>query len=172
MITGTVLNGVEGSDSFFTSLTVVKREGQVVAYDRYKIFRAVHACLINCGEPEDEADILAHQVAEAVERIIVARTPINTQIGIETIRDLVESQLMAQGLYEAAKQYILYREDRRKVREAAQKHITTELREKFREGNQYFRGQNPLLQQIQAFDKFSRFNYDLGRREIWPEFIS
>ena len=38
----------------------------------------------------------------------------------------------------------------------------------FRDSEQYFETQ---LQQFQFFDKYSRFRYDLGRRETWRETV-
>jgi ribonucleoside-triphosphate reductase len=165
-------NGTYGSVVLPQQLIVQKRDGSEVSYNRTKIFSAVHACLVqNCGEPEDDADIIADQVTDSAERVLLAKATDQYKLGIELIQDVVENQLMAHGHHEAARQYILYRDERRRAREEVKKQITPELKIKFAEGNQYFKGLNPLLQQIQAFDKFSRFRYEWGRREVWPETV-
>ena len=161
-----------GDGSEATAFKVVKREGHQVEYDRYKITVAVGKCLMNsCGESEKDSIIIGASVSEAVERVLISRMNGHREVTIETIQDLVETQLMAQGHHEAAKHYILYRDNRRRAREEEARNITPELKLKFTEGNQYFNGINPILQQIQAFDKFSRFRYEWGRREVWPESV-
>lgn len=161
-----------GDGSEATAFKVVKREGHQVEYDRYKITVAVGKCLMNsCGESEKDSIIIGASVSEAVERVSISRMNGHREVTIETIQDLVETQLMAQGHHEAAKHYILYRDNRRRAREEEARNITPELKLKFTEGNQYFNGINPILQQIQAFDKFSRFRYEWGRREVWPESV-
>jgi ribonucleoside-diphosphate reductase alpha chain len=46
--------------------------------------------------------------------------------------------------------------------------IPLTVRYAYRESSQYF---PTALQQFQFFDKYSRFNYDLGRRETWVETV-
>ena len=46
--------------------------------------------------------------------------------------------------------------------------IPLTVRYAYRESSQYF---PTSLQQFQFFDKYSRFNYDLGRRETWVETV-
>jgi hypothetical protein len=92
------------------------------------------------------------------------------EVGIEAIQDIVEAQLMALGQFEAAKHYILYRDERRRVREES-RGVSQEMRDFFKAGCETFTGTNRLLQEVQAFDKFSRFRRDFTpkRRETWPE---
>ena len=46
--------------------------------------------------------------------------------------------------------------------------IPKEISEAFQNADQYFPSQ---LQKFQFFDKYSRFNYELGRRETWVETV-
>ncbi|MFQ3634200.1 recombinase, partial [Roseiflexus sp.] len=72
----------------------------------------------------------------------------------------------AAGEFEAAKRYILYRAER--ARERERRPIPDHVRRAFDEARVYF---PTPLQQFQFFDKYSRFNYELGRRETWIETV-
>lgn len=54
------------------------------------------------------------------------------------------------------------------VDESASDAIPAEVQNAFLEADQYFPDQ---MQKFQFFDKYSRFNYDLGRRETWIETV-
>ena len=89
-----------------------------------------------------------------------------TQPTVEQIQDIVEIVLQAAGEFEAAKHYILYRAEHAKLRE--ERPIPVEVKAAFAESDHFFPTQ---LQKFQFFDKYSRFNYDLGRRETWVETV-
>jgi ribonucleoside-diphosphate reductase alpha chain len=74
--------------------------------------------------------------------------------------------LQAAGEFEAAKHYILYRAEHAKQR--GERPIPVQVRQAFAESDQYF---PTPLQRFQFFDKYSRFNYDFGRRETWIETV-
>jgi ribonucleoside-triphosphate reductase len=157
-----------------TLMKVVKRGGNIVSYDKSKILRAVGMCFGNVGERIGE--ITPQIVTDQVDTILrlksfqLSEDDNPAEIGIEAIQDIVEAQLMALGQFEAAKHYILYRDERRRVREES-RGISPERREFFKEGCDTFIGKNRLLQEVQAFDKFSRFRRDFTpkRREVWSE---
>jgi ribonucleoside-triphosphate reductase len=175
-------NGKNHSDPDVDSLTlanpalmrVVKREGNIVPYDKEKIQRAVRLCFESVVERIGE---ITHQiVTDQVDTILrlkslqLSENGSLAEVGIEAIQDIVEAQLMALGQFEAAKHYILYRDERRRVREES-RGISPEMRDFFKAGCDTFTGRNRLLQEVQAFDKFSRFRRDFTpkRRETWPE---
>ncbi len=93
--------------------SIVKRDGRVVLYDESKIASAILKSLEAAGEG-NAAD--AARVANAVGAKLETfeeETP-----RIEQIQDTVEQDLMRAGFEEAAKQYILYRAERTRIREA------------------------------------------------------
>ena len=93
--------------------SIVKRDGRVVLYDESKIASAILKALEAAGEGDATT---AARVANAVEAELEktgGETP-----RIETIQDVVEQELMRQGCENAAKQYILYRAERTRIREA------------------------------------------------------
>lgn len=89
---------------------VIKRDGTIVFCDGQKIAVAVQKA--------------ARAASEAVEVDVITTAVLNeageggrSTITVEEIQDLVEKNLMNAGYSETAKAYILYREERRKVRE-------------------------------------------------------
>jgi ribonucleoside-diphosphate reductase alpha chain len=97
--------------------TVVKRDGETVPFDPAKITRAVELCLTrSCGQSQ----AAARPIAEATTRDVVRRLGRTVEVGIETIQDFVVVSLMANAHFTAATEYILYRENRRRQRVAAE----------------------------------------------------
>ena len=89
---------------------VVKRDGQVVFCDGQKISLAIAKASKASGETVD-ADSLAQKVLQKANLLG------KDHVDVETIQDLVEAQLIESDAASTAKAYILYREQRRKIRE-------------------------------------------------------
>ncbi|WP_422479318.1 ribonucleoside triphosphate reductase [Pleomorphochaeta sp. DL1XJH-081] len=89
---------------------VVKRDGQVVFCDGQKIALAVEKAA-RVAEESIDSEKLTQEVLQQLEN------GSTTSVDVETIQDAVEEQLMLSGASATAKAYILYREERRKVRE-------------------------------------------------------
>ncbi len=149
-------------------LKVTKRSGDEVAYASDKIVQAVRRCFVNsCGMADDEETLgKARSVAAEVEHLLMVEHP---PITVEKIQDKVEVILMAKGYFDAAKEYILYRENHRKLRE--EQEVDEVTKAIFAEGCKVFTGPNSTIQIFQAFDKFARFDWSAGRREVWPESV-
>ena len=108
----------EKKEIFKSKITkVVKRSGQVVAFDAGKITKAVTKALEATGEGT-AAD--AKKVSDKVVRLLNKNYKKGYVPEIEEIQDLVERVLMVLDFDETAKSYILYREQHRKIRETAE----------------------------------------------------
>ena len=97
-------------------MKVIKRDGRIVEFDATKIERAILSAFEDVDhEITDYAKEKAANIASYIEGyyLDVDETP-----GIEDIQDLVEKGLMATKRKDVAKQYILYREERNKIRNA------------------------------------------------------
>lgn len=97
-------------------MKVIKRDGRIVDFDATKIERAILSAFEDVdGEITDYAKEKAANIASYIEGyyLDVDETP-----GIEDIQDLVEKGLMATKRKDVAKNYILYRENRTKIRNA------------------------------------------------------
>jgi ribonucleoside-triphosphate reductase (thioredoxin) len=142
--------------------SIVKRDGRVVAFDTGRIEHAMERCFASL---ETEPHTPIPELAQRVVNIMAAKS--NGQLPtVEGVQDIVEMVLQAAGEFEAAKHYILYRAERAKERE--RRPVPEDVRRAFDESTRYF---PTALQQFQFFDKYSRFNYDLGRRETWVETV-
>lgn len=140
--------------------TVIKRDGRTVAFDISRIENAMAKCFASLGKkPITPLPDLATQVVNIVS--VKYRQPT-----VEQVQDIVEMVLQAAGEYEAAKHYILYRAEHAKQRQ--ERPIPDSVRQAFAEADKYFPTQ---LQKFQFYDKYSRFNYDWGRRETWIETV-
>ncbi|MEK7513428.1 MAG: adenosylcobalamin-dependent ribonucleoside-diphosphate reductase [Patescibacteria group bacterium] len=92
-----------------TDLTKIKkRDGRVAAFEEAKITQAIRAVVEHKSEPERLTKIV----------ITIVKKGLNGEIPtVEQVQDVVEQVLMAAGHYEAAKEYILYREKHKTVRQ-------------------------------------------------------
>ena len=100
-------------------LQVKKRDGRVSDFQRDKISSAIYKALVACGRSDHGlADKLAnHVLAKLVNRgFSSSEAP-----SVEDVQDMVESTLIEEGLGEIAKAYILYRHERRRLREEKMK---------------------------------------------------
>ena len=100
-------------------MKVIKRDGRIVDFDATKIERAILAAFQDVdGKITPYAKEKAENIASYIEGyyLDVDETP-----GIEEIQDLVEKGLMSTKRKDVAKKYILYREERTKIRNANSK---------------------------------------------------
>ena len=103
-------------------LRVIKRNGSVVPYDDDKIQVALTKAFLAVeggtaaasSRVRDVVAKLTSQVSATYQR----RMPTGGTIHIEEIQDLVELALMRQGEHKVARDYVLYREERARVRAA------------------------------------------------------
>lgn len=95
------------------SMFVIKRNGSIEEFDKEKIEVAIRKALVETKECKNSqivalSKLVADDVCEEID---------DEYIGIEDIQDLVEFKLMERGLKNTAKAYILYRDDKRRIRE-------------------------------------------------------
>ena len=149
-------------DAVQAPTTIVKRDGRTVVFEAERIHNAITRCFQSFGRDSNTP------VKELTRRVvnIVAAKATRGMPSVEEVQDIVEMVLQAAGEFEAAKRYILYRADRAKERE--RRPVPDDVRAAFSASDKYF---PTPLQKFQFFDKYSRFNYDLARRETWIETV-
>jgi len=92
-----------------------KRSGKVTSFNRGKISNAIYKALIATGKA-DRA--IAEELADGVVKKLLEQGFSATHPpSVEDIQDMVESTLIDQDYSDIAKAYILYRHERRKVRD-------------------------------------------------------
>ena len=94
---------------------VRKRDGTIVVFDESRIMDAIFKTLTATGEGDRKK---AKRLANKVVKILARRFKKEEIPQVEQIQDIVEEILILEGLVKTAKAYILYREQRRKIREA------------------------------------------------------
>lgn len=91
---------------------VIKRDGRKVDFDRDKIIKAVLAAFDEVdGEITSEARHKASDIASYI------NTLENAEISVEQIQDIIEEKLMASKRKDVARAFVIYRNDRTKIRE-------------------------------------------------------
>ncbi len=94
---------------------VRKRDGSVVPFDITKIEAAIERALAEVGR---NAPGLAHDLARKVESVLESQFgPLFGPPHVEEIQNVVEEVLMAAGLADAARAYIVYRHQHKQLRE-------------------------------------------------------
>lgn len=93
---------------------IVKRDGKIVDFDPEKLTEAIAKAGLATEEfKHDRAKQLAEKALKRAQETIKQRTP-----NVEQIQDIVEEVLMESAFKKTAKEYITYRQERNRVREA------------------------------------------------------
>ncbi|MCQ2049390.1 MAG: anaerobic ribonucleoside triphosphate reductase [Candidatus Saccharibacteria bacterium] len=93
---------------------IVKRDGKIVNFNPDKIAEAIaKAGLVTEEFKSERAKALAEKAIARAEETIKVRTP-----NVEQIQDIVEQVLMESAFKKTAREYIRYRQERSRVREA------------------------------------------------------
>ncbi|MDP3882595.1 MAG: ribonucleoside triphosphate reductase, partial [Candidatus Staskawiczbacteria bacterium] len=95
---------------------VQKRDGRIVNFEEDKIEKAVHKAITASNQGDGKE---SKKVADQVVSLLNRRFKKDEIPTIEQIQDIVEEALILEDLVETAKAYILYRDQRRSIREAA-----------------------------------------------------
>ena len=104
---------------------VQKRDGTLADFDQNKITEAIFKAITATGQGDGE---ISRRLSERIAQIIGRRFKNEEIPNVEQIQDIVEEVLILEGLVETARSYILYREQRRRIREAIS--VTDESSEK------------------------------------------
>ncbi|MDO8469601.1 MAG: ATP cone domain-containing protein [bacterium] len=146
----------------FTS--VKRRDGNIVPFNQSKISGAVWKAMeaVHEGAAADAERVSANVIAELLKR----HEP-DCILDIEEIQDTVERELISSDFAKAAKGYILYREERTRVRDA-RREIPESVQRLAEESKKYFRN---ALGEFIYYRSYSRWIEDEGRRETWIETV-
>lgn len=144
-------------------VSVRKRSGAVVPFDSSRIARAIAGCFNDLSQT-DNPGVLASVLRELTIAQAADTTPFAPTV--ESIQDSVERHLAAHGHLDAARTYIRYRDAHATQRQVFP--VSPETADAFAASAQYF---PTFPQQLQFYDKYSRFSYELGRRETWVETV-
>ena len=106
-------------------MRVIKRNGSVVSYDAEKIAIAITKAFLAVEGGAAAASTRIHNkvnnLANSVTNTFQRRMPSGGTLHIEEIQDQVELELMRSGEQKVARTYVLYREERKKIRKQEEK---------------------------------------------------
>ena len=106
-----------------TIVHIKKRNSTIVDFEQSKISNAIYKALVAAGKPDHNlAELLASKlVNKIIKNGYLESIHKDHVLSVEDVQDMVESILIEEGLAETAKAYILYRHERRKLREIKMK---------------------------------------------------
>ena len=144
---------------------VKKRNGRIVPFNRQKIVNAISKAMKSVKEGNLEKDPV--RVAERGVKELEKRYFPNYIPNIEEIQDVVEEKLILMDFPKTAKSYILYRQERAKIREK-QKAVPKKVKELAQKSKKYFQD---ALGEFIYYRTYSRWLPEEQRRETWIEIV-
>ena len=153
--------------SSLESLTITKRDGAKVAFDKVKIENAVMRAMASVNKPDQQA---AHEIAQAVKEKIWSDVFSGTlkDLTVEHVQDEVEAQLMLHAFPEVAKSYILYRAEHARLRKE-HGDVSPRLQELASKSKLYFK--DNALGELVYLRTYARWIPEENRRETWIETV-
>ncbi len=136
-------------------MQVLKRNGDVVEFDVSRIERAVAKAFESVYTKDimtEKNDLIESITANLVSRI--EKRGLDVPAPVETIQDIIESELMRESEFTVAKRYILYRETHKKLRNKRKAMPAT------------------AIQDYIFTSRYARFIPEKKRRETWSETIN
>lgn len=149
-------------------LHVIRRNGKVTPFDANKIAIAITKAFLAVEGGNAAASTRIHEtvnrLTQNMQNTFKRRMPAGGMIHIEDIQDQVELILMREGLQKVAREYVLYREERKRLREQAeQTPVNSELKVTMADGTRV------LLSSLQLEKTIS--DACQGLNEINPQLI-
>ena len=146
--------------------SIRKREGQVVPFTVVKITEAINKAMTIVGEGSyEEAGLVANKVLAELVRITKKfKDFIPT---VEGVQDIVEKELILSEYVKTAKEYIIYRQERNKLREIGVS-VPQKVKDLAKESKKYFKNQ---LGEFVYYRTYSKWIDEEGRRETWIETV-
>ena len=148
-------------------MKIMKRNGTEVVFDITKIIAAITKANNTVGEDARMTPVQIQRIAESVE---LSCQKMNRSPSVEEIQDLVESQIMAHGAYEVAKNYITYRYVRSLVRKSntTDEKILSLIECCNEEAKQENSNKNPVVNSTQRDYMAGEVSRDLSERLLLP----
>lgn len=146
--------------------TIIKRDGRIVNFDLEKIVNAIWKGMNAVHEGSiEEARMVANSVFS--ELIRIKKKFSNFIPTVEGTQDIVEAELMRADLVKSAKHYVIYREDRAKLR-AKGFEIPAHVKKLAEDSKKYFKN---ALGQFVYYRTYSRWIDLESRRETYIETV-
>lgn len=146
--------------------TIIKRDGRIVPFDLEKIVTAINKGFSTTGEGTlEDARLVAAQVFAELLRI--KKKFANFVPTVEGCQDIVETELMRADYVRTAKHYVIYREERAKIR-AKGMEVPEHVRKLATDSKKYFKN---ALGELVYYRSYSRWIDQENRRETYIETV-
>jgi ribonucleoside-diphosphate reductase alpha chain len=116
--------------------TVVKRNGTLVPFRRDRILKAIEAAFRDTKKTiapaplEDDVVTIIDQITDLVVKQVLTLAAKGACLTVEGIQDVAEVTLMKNGHHDVARDYIIYRDERKAKREVSLSHLKIYRRDK------------------------------------------
>jgi ribonucleoside-diphosphate reductase alpha chain len=161
-----VKNTISGKNNVMLVKSVQKRDGTIVPFDLGKIVSAIHKAMLVTGEGSlEEAELVATKVFADLVRI--SKKFPNFIPTIEGLQDSVEKELILAEYVKTSKEYILYRQERTRLRDTGI-HVPAKVKKLTAESKKYFKNS---LGELVYYRSYARWIDAEGRRETWIETV-
>ena len=149
-----VKNTVNGKKEVKLVKSIQKRDGTIVPFDLMKIVGAIHKAMLVTGEGSlEEAELVATKVFADLVRI--SKKYPNFVPTVEGIQDSVEKELILSEYVKTSKEYILYRQERAKLREQGVS-VPPKVKKLTAESKKYFKNS---LGELVYYRSYSKIKY-------------
>ena len=146
--------------------SVKKRDGQIVDFDLSKIITAINKSMTITGEGSiEEAELVANKVL--AELVKIAKKFKDFIPDVEGIQDIVERELILSEYVKSSKEYIIYRQERSKLRIVGVQ-VPPKVKKLAADSKAYFKNQ---LGEFVYYRTYSKWIEDEERRETWIETV-
>lgn len=143
---------------------IKKRDGNIVPFDKIHITAAIFKAMTVSGEGSEKD---AEKVTEEVVKDLTKKYDKDGFPGVENIQDIVETNLILMDYAKAAKSYILYRQERARLREQ-RREVPENIKKLAMESKKYF---SNSLSEFVYYRSYSKWIETEGRRETWIETV-
>jgi anaerobic ribonucleoside-triphosphate reductase len=151
-------------------IKVIKRDGSIVDFNKEKIIIAITKANNSLTNEEDKIDDnTIYNIATYIETNIE-----DDKIAVESIQDMVESELIKLNKYKLAKEYIIYRYNRALIRKAntTDESILSLVKRENKDVMEENSNKDAILASTQRDLIAGEVSKDLTRRILLPENIS
>ena len=150
-------------------MKVIKRNGSEVDFDVEKIIVAI----TKANNANVSHELSDSQIKEAADYIQYKCEKLQRAVSVEEIQDMVENQIMANGAFEVAKEYVRYRYQRSLVRKAntTDDRILSLIECNNEEIKQENSNKNPIVNSVQRDYMAGEVSRDISARLLLPKEI-
>lgn len=150
-------------------MKVIKRDGTEAEFDQKKI----EVAIMKANQATEQSPLTKVQISEIADYISYRCHKRNRAVSVEEIQDMVEKQIMAQGAFDVAKNYITYRFVRSLVRKSntTDDRILSLLECNNEEVLQENSNKDPVINSVQRDYMAGEVSRDITRRLLLPEDI-